>query len=73
MVVKMPKVMTTFELPEEHHEFMDSYNGFRWKLIVSELDEWLRMKIKHGQREEFQEVRDHLYELVSNEGLHIWD
>jgi hypothetical protein len=69
----MPRVTLSFGLPEEHHEFMDTYNGFRWKLIVSELDEWLRSKIKYGGRNEFQEVRDHLYELAGQEGLHIWE
>jgi len=69
----MPRVTMTWELPEDQHEFMDAFRGWQWKLIVSELDEWLRQQIKYHEREEFQEVRDRLNELVNNEGLHIWE
>ncbi len=70
---KMPEVMTKFKLPEEHTEFMDAYNGWRWKLIVSELDEWLRGQIKYNEKEALQEARDKLHELTGDEGLSIWE
>jgi hypothetical protein len=63
----------SWELPEESSEFMESYSGWRWKLIVSELDEWLRQQIKYGERGEFQEVRDRLRELTNDEGLSLWE
>ncbi len=69
----MPKVMTSYELPEEHTEFMDSYNGWRWKLSMSEMDEWLRQQIKYKDKNEFQPVRDKLYEILSEAGLKLWD
>jgi hypothetical protein len=69
----MPKVTMTWELPEDQHEFMDAFRGWQWKLLVGELDEWLRKEIKYNDKEEYQPVREKLYELVSEEGLRIWE
>ena len=69
----MQRLTVSWDLPEDHSEFMDAYNGWRWKLIVSELDEWLRREIKYKDREGFQEVRERLHEIVDAEGLRIWD
>jgi hypothetical protein len=65
--------MTSYELPEEHSEFMDAYNGWRWKLVVSTLDEWFRTEIKHYEKEYLQEARDKLSEITGEEGLNIWE
>ena len=60
-------------MPEDAPEFMDAYNGWRWKLLVSELDEWLRREIKDQDKNEYESVRERLYELVEDAGLRIWE
>ena len=62
-----------FDEPEWCTEFMDAFRGWQWKLIVSNMDEWLKRKIKYGNRNEFQDARDYLLELVKGEGLRIWE
>lgn len=69
----MPKVTMIWEMPGDHQDFLDAYNGWRWKMIVSELDEWLRRKIKYEDSNELQEVRDKLHEIKSGDGLNLWD
>ena len=69
----MPKITMSWELPEDQTEFMDSFEGWRWKLLVSDMDEWLRREIKYCDREELQEARDKLNELRERLGLRIWE
>ena len=69
----MQRVTMTYEMPEDHFEFMDAYNGWRWKLLVQEFDEWLRQQIKYQDKEHLQEARDKLHELLDTSGLRIWD
>lgn len=69
----MAKVTLTFDLPEERTELFDALNGFRWKFVAMELDEWLRQKIKYEDRNHLQEARDRLHEIKDEEGLSLWD
>lgn len=69
----MQRITMTYEMPEDQFEFMDAYKGWQWRLIVQELDEWLRREIKYQDKEHFQEVRDELHELLDTSGLRVWD
>lgn len=56
----------TFSLPEEQEDHNNAINGYRYRLVLSELDNYLRGKIKHEDehplvKNALQEVRDLLY------------
>lgn len=64
----MPKVILEFDLPNEKSEFEDAIHGTDYSIIIEELDNWLRSKIKHENLPEleldtFQKCRDKLREL----------
>jgi len=70
------KAILEFNLNEERIEFDDSVNGWKWKCIVSELDNELRAKIKYPSDDTSIEViealstmRDFLHQSLKEEGL----
>ena len=44
----MPKATLTFELPEESWAYRQAIHGARYSSTIREVDEFLRMGIKHG-------------------------
>jgi len=70
------KAILEFNLYEERAEFEDACNGWKWKCIVSELDNELRRKTKYATDDTPTEVieslikfRDYLRESLNEEGL----
>ncbi len=65
----------TFQLPEEQDEFQTAVDGAKWRLTVQEMDEWLRVKVKHseGDVSNYDEAREMLHELLAGNGLSIYD
>jgi len=41
------KATLEFNLPEETEEFNDAVNGWKWKVAISTLDNYLRGEIKY--------------------------
>ena len=62
----------TWNLPEDDEDFESAYNGWRYKLVVSEFDEWLRREIKYACKDDYEPIREHLRDLIADEGLNIW-
>ena len=60
-----------FDIPEENDEFNLRHNGPTYYDILWELDQWLRTQIKHNDKNEFQEVRDQLWDLLDEEGIQL--
>ena len=63
------KATLTFDLPEENDEHSYAVNGWRYALVLNDLNEWLRTQIKHGEmkdgaRAAMQTVRDKLHEIA---------
>lgn len=63
-----------FNLPEEQTDFDNAVNGSKWSLVVWELDQYLRKKIKYGEISQeaydaFEECRDKLHEIKGEYGL----
>ena len=59
------KGILEFSLPEENEEFELAQNGFKYKIALDDMDNWLRGKIKYGDLDEkthelYQECRDKL-------------
>jgi hypothetical protein len=68
------KAALYFRMPEEREEFYNAHNGVRYRIALTDLDNWLRAKIKYEdlpqeKHDLYQEVRDKLYELL--EGLEL--
>ena len=70
------KAILQFNLDEERHQFEDAIDGWKWKCIVSELDNELRTLTKYASDDTPDEVvdalikvRDFLRESLNEEGL----
>ena len=70
------KAILEFNLDEERLQFEDAIDGWKWKCIVSELDNELRTRTKYASDDTPDEVvdalikvRDFLRESLSEEGL----
>ena len=61
-----------FKLPEEQDEWNDAVNGWKWHVVVHNMDDQLRNRIKHGdEKGSYQEARDLLNELLDDLGLDL--
>jgi hypothetical protein len=70
------KAILEFNLDEERHQFEDAIDGWKWKCIVSELDNELRSKVKYPSDDANDEVldalakfREFLHDQLREEGL----
>ena len=68
------KAILEFELPEDKENFNASAKGMDWAIVVWDLDQILRNKLKHGDlfpntRVELEQVRDALTEMLIERGL----
>ena len=70
------KAILEFNLDEERHQFEDAIDGWKWKCIVSELDNELRTRTKYASDDTPDEVvdalikvRDFLGQSLNEEGL----
>ena len=70
------KAIIEFDLHEERQEFEDCTNGWKWKCIVSEIDNELRTRTKYAPDGTPDEVldalakfREFLHDQLREEGL----
>jgi len=68
----MPKATLKFNLPEEENEFNSALKGSDTRVVLNELDTYLRNKIKYeidilkeDQIKTYQEIRNELHALKS--------
>jgi hemerythrin-like domain-containing protein len=71
------KGILEFKLPEEQEDFKLAQEGVMWKLVVSDLIDFLRNETKHKDHsaEEyaiFDMVLDRLYEEIKDRNLSMW-
>jgi len=78
VTVHLPKVSASLLMlfdtstPEGRHDAKRAQEGFKYWMILWELDQWLRTKGKHGpDRVAASEVRTYLYELMEEEGVRL--
>lgn len=72
----MAKVILEFDPIEDREDMESAINGWKWKMLVWNLDQHLRSELKHGSlREEayasFSNIREKLHELKSDSGLSL--
>ena len=72
------KAILEFNLPEDQEQFEDASNGWKWSLLVWELDQHLRNETKYAPdstpSEKYQaycELRDKLHEMLNNHNLEL--
>lgn len=58
---------------DNQEEAITAMQGSDWKLVVWSLDQILRYKIKHSEKDEpeFQKIRDRLHELLADYKLNL--
>jgi len=66
----------TFNLPEEQIEFETAVNAYKYRGIISELDTFLRNKLKYSELTDeeykvYDTVRQQLWNEINNENLDI--
>jgi len=57
----MPSAILRFKLPEEQSEFDLAYNGARLSVVIEDLDNYLRNRLKY---DELSEEQYHCYERI---------
>jgi len=71
----MAKVTLEFDPFEDREDMESAINGWKWKMLVWDLDQHLRSELKYndaitGQAyDELQKLRDKLHELKTESGL----
>jgi uncharacterized protein (DUF1800 family) len=66
----------TFTLPEEQEEFYLAAKGADWRIVLEDMDNYLRGRLKHEDLPEdvaaaLDAAREHLYALVAERGLSL--
>jgi hypothetical protein len=66
----------TFALPEEQEEFYLAAKGADWRLVLEDMDNYLRGRLKHEDVSEdvataLDAARERLYTLVAERGLSL--
>lgn len=66
-----------FNLPEENEEFNLACNGWKYKSVLCEFDNFLRAKLKYEdisdvEYEVYEKTRTHLWELINEEKLDLY-
>jgi hypothetical protein len=68
----------TFNLPEEQEEFYLAAKGADWRIVVDDMDGYLRGRLKYeeGLHEEADKALDaaqqRFHEFLSERGLSLW-
>jgi hypothetical protein len=74
----MAKVILEFDPNEEREDMESAINGWKWKMLVWDLDQHLRSELKYnpdnltdGAYEAVEKIREKLHELKSESGLSL--
>ena len=73
----MAKVTLEFDFDEDREEMESAINGWKWTMIVWDLDQHLRSELKYNDKltgdayEAVEKIRETLHELKSEAGLKL--
>jgi hypothetical protein len=70
------KAILKFNLPEEQEEFELASNAVKYSIVLSDIDNYLRSKIKYGDLAEgeykiYQEVREQLWQHIQDQNIQL--
>jgi hypothetical protein len=74
----MGKVTIQFDSVEEQEDIRDALDGFKWRMIVWEIDEFLRNEMKYNEKltqSDYQfaeKIREELRERISSYNLSFY-
>jgi hypothetical protein len=60
------KATLEFDLPEERDEFEITTKAIDYRNVIVELNEWLRREIKYNDKNEYEIVRERLWNLLKD-------
>lgn len=65
-----------FELPEDQDDFQVATNGYKWRMVVWDLNQRLREKMKYhdlkdNEYEICEDIRNYINELLQEQGLNF--
>lgn len=72
----MPKVVLSFELPEESSEFRAAQDGAEWRAVMQDLLEHIRNQLKYQnppatKAAAYEEFRELIWNTISDRGLKL--
>jgi len=73
----MIKATLEFDTCSGNESLLDAINGFKWKMVVNDMDEYLRGQLKHngnlskGSYQALETVREQLHELIADSELSL--
>jgi len=71
----MSKVILEFDSFENADEIKDCINGFKWRMLVNELDNYYRNMYKYSENEDeiemAEKVRNKIHELLNDNELFL--
>jgi hypothetical protein len=72
------KAILEFNLPEDKEDFDFAVRGLDWSIVCWNMDQWLRVQIKHAPDEmsddtykAFEQCREQLREFISDYNLNL--
>jgi hypothetical protein len=75
----MGKVIIEFDTIEEQEDIRDALDGFKWRMVACDLDEFLRREMKYNEKlsqseyEFAEKTREELRGIISNYNLSLND
>jgi hypothetical protein len=72
------KAILKYNLPEDQIEFNNAINGNKIKMLLEDLDNYLRNKLKYeqltgDQNDAYQDVRSFLHNLLDEENIRLFE
>lgn len=66
------KGILEFSLPEEEKEFLIAANGWKYKLVISELFDWINHSQDYGSREKsLEDFRKAIVDRLDENGVEL--
>jgi hypothetical protein len=77
-IIKMAEVILKFDSVEEAEDLRSAIDGWKWKMVAWDLDQYLRNKIKYNDDslsvevlDALEKVREELNDLINSSQLHL--
>jgi hypothetical protein len=62
------KAILEFDLPSEREEYEDATDGWKYSIVLWEMDQWLRSKIKYDDT-----LTDEQYDIYEGVRKRLWE
>ncbi len=72
----MSRAILEFTLPEDQQDFEDASNGWKYKHVISELQEYVRHRLKYDvvdltTYKNLEEIRDKIVQFLDDNNLEL--